>query len=133
MNFYEMLDLDMQLKRYFNRSSIFFFNGGHSWPPDSVLLLAMKWIIFFDSKNEYTINDLLNLYRKVIDQNSQNFERWVQAYQLEAFIESFHDEIDTNTISDKLLAIQRDKTFKKKSKSFENYRDVFFRAKRNGF
>ena len=125
MNFYEMLNLDTQIKNRSNKSNIFFFSGGHSWPPDSVLLLAARWVIFAGNKNESSIDDLFNLYQTIIDQNKQYFEPWVKAYQLEALIESLHDESDTKTISDELLAIQLDPTFKKKSKSFEDYRSVF--------
>ena len=125
MNFYEMLNLDMQLKKYSNRSSMFFFSGGHSWPPDSVLLLAAKWIILPSSENPSSINDLLNTFQKVIHQNNQNFEPWVKAYQLETFIESFLDEKDIETISVELFGIQSDPTFKKRSKSFESYRGIF--------
>jgi hypothetical protein len=129
MNFYEMLDLDIQIKKRSNRSGIFFFHGGHAWPPDSLLLLAAEWINITDDNNKSDGGDLLNLFREIYDQNGQNFESWVKAYQLERFAELLGDDGEKKAITEELLAIQEDQSFEKSSRSFHNYWDTFNEAR----
>ena len=132
MNFYEMLDLDLQLNKRSNRSGIFFFNGGHSWPPDSVLLLAAKWlkvsdeeIQFTDDGIESTDDGLIKLFEEINDQNDQSYEPWVKAYQLERFAELVSDDGGEMAMKEELQTIQQDPGFKKSSKSFQSYWDKF--------
>lgn len=125
MNFYEMLDLDFQINKRSNRTGIFFFNGGHTWPPDSVLLLAAKWLKVSDDNIESTDDGLINLFQEINDQNDQSFESWVKAYQMERFAELLSNEVGKEIITEELSDIQQDPGFEKSSRSFQSYWDKF--------
>jgi len=125
MNFYEMIDLDNILNKYSTNASIFFFDGGHSWPPGSVLLLSIKWLNYYLNQDESSLKELFQDYQKIISIDYINYETWVQVYQLKNFIEIFDNHLGIHEEKKKLIDIQQDKKYNKSIKLFDQTKSTF--------
>jgi len=131
MNFYEMYDLSITLDQTESNSHFIYFKGGHSWPPEQSLSMALKWISMqmndnLEKKTEELINQQFDQYKNTIEQYNQFLESQVQLKVYENFIKTFKGSENIKPYLDSVNILKQNPVIKKNIKRFHVAKNTFY-------
>ncbi len=131
MNFYEMYDLSMKLDPVQSKSLFIYFNGGHTWPPEESLSLALEWLSIqktdsLDKKFSALQDQHNERYINAMVECSKYLERQVQLKIFEDFTATFKGSENTLSSLDSAGTFINNIVIEKNAKKFNAAKKVFY-------
>lgn len=124
MNYSEMIGLTPFLEYLGQPFTIQTYDGNHRWPPPEEIEKAFDWInvqLYKQKIITLTSNTLKELYEKSYISAVRNKNNYLQvAEDFERIQSAYSDIFETDSITDKLKTIKKNKGYKTASKSLAN-------------
>ncbi|RNC92305.1 MAG: hypothetical protein ED555_04210 [Allomuricauda sp.] len=120
MNYLEMFNNAAYLENINFSHSMFSFNGGHEWPPETVVLDAMDWLFIQPKKGANKVQ--LEAYTKALFKQASILEKnheYLFAHEVYGRIASLPEKILQDSLDVRLENLNRNTVFKTSKIRFE--------------